>query len=171
LYFSGFCLKNEEILFNKYIIKNDFSLSGFSYGAILALKECIKLVKNNQRIDLLQLFSPSFFSNKNEKYKRLQLMYFKKNQEEYKNNFIKNITYPSDINLSNKLSDGTYEQLEELLNFDWKKEDFEFLIKEGVKIEIYLGAEDKIIDSYEAKDFFRNFAEIYFIKSSGHILQ
>jgi len=37
LYFNGFSLQNEEILFQEYLEKSDFVVSGFSYGAIKAL--------------------------------------------------------------------------------------------------------------------------------------
>ena len=35
-YFSGFCFFEESKLFDEYLIKNDFTLNGFSYGAIKA---------------------------------------------------------------------------------------------------------------------------------------
>ena len=46
-YFSGFSLENEEELFSKYIIENDFTISGFSYGAIKAF-EYVKLLGDKQ---------------------------------------------------------------------------------------------------------------------------
>lgn len=170
MYFSGFCLKDEEVLFSNYREVGDFCISGFSFGAIKALQYTIKQLKNNKRVDKLQLFSPAFFIDKNIKYKRVQLMFFKKDEEEYKNNFIKNIAYPKNIDLSKYVSNGTYGQLDLLLNFKWEKEDLEYIISNGVKIEVYLGGNDKIIDSFKAKEYFKNFAEVYFIKKLGHIL-
>jgi len=79
LYFSGFSLVNEKELFEDYIIENDFTVSGFSYGA---QKACEYVLNTNNRIDLLQLFSPSYFNDKDIKYKRMQLIYFKKNSLE-----------------------------------------------------------------------------------------
>ncbi len=35
-YFSGFCFFEESELFKDYIIQNDFTVSGFSYGAVKA---------------------------------------------------------------------------------------------------------------------------------------
>ena len=45
MYFSGFCLANEKELFKQFIIENDFTVSGFSYGAINALEYTIKQLK------------------------------------------------------------------------------------------------------------------------------
>jgi len=75
LYFSGFSLKGEKELFKDYIIENDFTVSGFSYGAQKAFEY---VLNTDNRVDLLQLFSPAFFQDKDKKYKRLQLMFFKK---------------------------------------------------------------------------------------------
>ena len=170
MYFSGFCLQNDIELFKEYIKEGDFNISGFSYGAIKAMQYTLSEVKNNKRVQLLQLFSPAFFQDQNKKYKRLQLMFYKKDEVEYRNNFIQNIAKPSNINLDKYLTTGTYEQLDILLNYKWCKEEFELLIKAGVKLEIYLGSEDKIINSENTLEFFRQYAQVYFIKNVGHIL-
>ena len=170
MYFSGFCLQNDVELFKEYLEESDFNIAGFSYGAIKAFEYAICKVKKNKRVHKLQLFSPAFFQDQNKKYKRLQLMFFKKNELEYKNNFIENISKPSSINLDKYLTLGTYDQLEILLNYEWQKEDLELLIKAGVKIEVFLGSDDKIINSKNALEFFRHFSEVYYIKNVGHIL-
>ena len=167
-YFNGFSLINEKELFNEYLNKSEFSVIGFSYGAIKAFEYTLN---SNERIDKLILISPAFFQNQNEKFKRLQLINFKKNPNLYIDNFLKNITYPSNINLNKYLNKGTFEELEELLNYEWSIEKLDNLIKKNIKIEIYLGESDKIIDSNLAKIFFIDFATIYFIKSVGHILK
>jgi homoserine acetyltransferase len=167
LYFSGFCLQNEQNLFSSYQIKNEFCVSGFSYGAIKAFEYTLN---SKNRVDTLQLFSPAYFNDKDTKYIRLQLMFFKKDPELYCKNFLKNCTYNSDISLDNYFTMGTYEQLEELLTYNWDKEKLEYLSKKGINIEVYLGKEDKIIDSNKAKEFFLPYATIYFIKEKGHIL-
>ena len=74
-YFSGFCFFEESELFEEYLIKNDFTFYGFSYGAIKAFEEALN---SQKRVDTLQLFSPAFFQNYDDKFKRTQLMYFKK---------------------------------------------------------------------------------------------
>ena len=167
MFFSGFCLQNEKELFGEYLQQNDFSVSGFSYGAQKAFEY---LLKSKKRVDLLQLFSPAFFQNKDTKYKRLQLMFFKKDPKGYVDNFLKNCGF------SNKLAQSyfvleSYEDLKSLLNYTWDKKQLQQLVDKGTKIEIYLGADDKIIDAKAVKDFFIEFGEVYYIKEKGHILQ
>ena len=166
-YFSGFCLENEEKLFNEYIIKNDFTISGFSYGAIKAFEE---VLNSNQRVDKLQLFSPAFFQTKDKKFKRMQLMFFKKDANIYCNNFLKNITNPSNIDCNKYFTQGSYEELDELLNYEWSDEKLNSLVQKGTKIEVFLGSEDKIVESLKAKEFFIKYATVYYIKDVGHIL-
>ena len=167
-FFSGFSLENEEELFKEYIIKNDFTICGFSYGAIKARKYALNL---KTRIDLIQLFSPAFFQNKEMKFKRMQLMFFKKDKLSYCKNFLQNISYPSSLKLNKYFKEGSFEELEELLFYEWKKEDLQTLINNKIKIEVYLGFEDKIINSNETCEFFKEFADVYYIKNVGHILQ
>lgn len=166
-YFSGFCFKNESELFDEYIIKNDFTISGFSYGAIKAFEEALNSTK---RVDKLQLFSPAFFQNFDDKFKRTQLMYLKKDANAYCQNFLSNVIFPSNLDISEYFELGTAEQLEELLNYKWSEEKLQKLVDKGTKIEVYLGGVDKIIDSSKAKDFFKNFATVYYIKEKGHLL-
>jgi hypothetical protein len=166
-YHSGFSLKNESELFDEFIIKNDFTVSGFSYGAIKAFEE---VLSTNSRVDKLQLFSPAFFQTKDKKFKRMQLMFYKKDEDAYCNNFLENISYPSNIDCNKYFKQGTYLELEELIYYEWNEDKLEALMNKGVKIEVFLGFEDKIIDSEKAKDFFMKYATVYFIKDVGHIL-
>jgi hypothetical protein len=166
-FFSGFCFSSESELFFDYLEEGEFIVSGFSYGAIKAFE---KVLKSEKRVDKLQLFSPAFFQNKDEKFKKMQLMFFKKNKEEYKNNFLQNVKYPLLKNIDSYVKDGTYEELSELLNFIWKKEDLQKLVDKNIKIEIFLGEKDKIINSLEAKVFFKEFATVYYFKEKGHLL-
>ena len=61
LYFSGFSLNNEQDIFQDIINKSDFTVSGFSYGAIKAFDYVLNC---NTRVDTLQLISPAFFQTK-----------------------------------------------------------------------------------------------------------
>lgn len=167
MYFSGFSLQNEDELFNSYLEKSDFIVSGFSYGAQKAFEYTLN---SSKRIDKLQMFSPAFFMDKDEKYKRLQLMYFKKDSQQYCENFLKNICYPRSQNVSKYFKEGTYKELEELLHYNWAKINFEKIASRGIEIEVFLGSEDKIINSFKAYEFFKEFATVYFIKEKGHIL-
>lgn len=166
-YFSGFCLNNEQELFSAYRIENDFTVSGFSYGAIKAFEYALN---TNKRVDLLQLFSPAFFQDREKKYKRLQLMFFKKDAQSYCQEFLSNISHPSSVNTTPYFTSGSYEELDELLHYEWSGEQLEKLLNRGTKIEVYLAAEDKIIDAPNAKAFFINYATVYYIKNKGHIL-
>ena len=166
LYFSGFCLENESALFSQYLIKNDFTVSGFSYGAQKALEY---VLKTNTRVDTLQLFSPAYFNDKDTKYKRMQLIYFNKDSKAYSDNFLDNCEIDK-INKNKYFKVGTSKELEELLNYTWSGENLKEVVSKGINIEIYLGANDKIIDSYKALDFFRKFGEIYYIQDKGHML-
>jgi len=166
-FFSGFSLNKEEKLFDEYRIKNDFTVCGFSYGAQKAFEYTLH---SKVRIDKLQLFSPAFFQIKDKKYKRMQLMFFKKDSTAYCSNFLENCVKPSQIDISCYFKIGTYEQLEELLCYEWDRKKLSELKNRGVDIEIYLGQEDEIIDSLAAKEFFKEFATVYYIKNAGHIL-
>jgi pimeloyl-ACP methyl ester carboxylesterase len=167
-YFNGFSLKGEEELFEDYIINSNYTIAGFSYGAIKAFEY---VYNSKKRVDRLILLSPAFFQNQKRSFKKVQLKYFKLNQKEYIDNFLKNITYPSDINLYKYLDIGTYEQLEILLSYEWKREQILEVINRGVTIEIFIGGEDKIVNPQDSFDFFSIFATTYFIKSVGHILK
>lgn len=174
MFFSGFSFSGEKELFKDYIVENNFTISGFSFGAIRAFDMAIKMLEENKRVDLIQLFSPAFFEDKDEKFKRLQLMFFKKDEKKYCDNFIDNTIYPNS-NIKDEVRSyfklGTYDELEELLYHKWSLDKIEYLKKQNINIEIYLGEKDKIIDSLKAKDFFVNYGEIYFIKNVGHILK
>ena len=166
LFFSGFCLNDEKELFEQYRISNDFSVSGFSFGAQKALEY---VVNSDKRVDVLQLFSPAYFNDKDTKYKRMQLMFFKKDSLAYSEKFLTNCGFTKEQK-DQYFTLGSYEDLDQLLNYNWNKEKLENLISKGIKLEVYLGSDDKIIDSEATKEFFKEFAEVYYIKQKGHIL-
>lgn len=166
-YFSGFCLDDEKGLFEEYLLDNEFCVAGFSYGAIKAFEYAYY---EKSRIDTLQLFSPAFFQTMDKKTKRLQLMFFKKDKENYIKNFLENVSFPTDIKMKKYFKEGLDSELEELLNYEWDKNKLKELVEKGIKIEVYLGGKDKIIDHESAKDFFKEFATVYYIKDKGHIL-
>lgn len=166
-FFSGFCFFEESELFDEYLIKNDFTISGFSYGAIKAFEE---VLNSEKRVDKLQLFSPAFFQNYDDKFKRTQVMYFKKDANAYCQSFLQNVIFPTNLGISKYFKLGTIKELEELLYYEWSEEKLQKLVDKGTKIEVYLGGIDKIIDASKAKEFFKNFATVYYIKEKGHLL-
>ena len=169
MYFSGFCLDGEKELFKEYLEESDFIISGFSYGTIKALDKAKELIFQGKRVDKLQLVSPAFFNDKDKKYKRLQIIFFQKDSDQYCKNFLKNCGFDQQL-WEKYFSKGTSEELEELLYFQWKEEDLRYLVDKGVLIEVFTGVDDKIINSNRAVDFFKQFADIYSIKNKGHIL-
>ena len=168
IFFSGFCLQNEASLFETYLKKSDFTVAGFSLGAIDALEY---VLASKHRIDRLQLFSPAFFDDKEEAFKRAQVHYFKKNKVRYIETFLNNASYPSQMDLSVYYHDSSLGDLERLLHYRWKEEALQALQKRAIMIEVYVGERDKIIDSVKTKDFFLPYAQTIMIKEAGHILQ
>jgi len=167
-FYSGFCLSNDKGLFTEFLKESDYTIAGFSYGSIKAFEEA---KKTKSRVDTLQLFSPAFFQDKTDKFKRMQNMYFAKDKQAYYENFHKSIFLPSKIDTSLKHEEGSAEELEELLSFIWKADELKALQDRGIKIEVYLGSEDKIINAHNAKEFFLPYADTYMINHAGHTLQ
>jgi pimeloyl-ACP methyl ester carboxylesterase len=167
---SGFSLTQEEELFREYIKKSDFTICGFSYGAIAAQNATIEALKSARRIDTLQLFSPAFFQTKEEKFKRLQLRAYMSNETLYMRRFIDASFLPYEAKIL-KHKETNFNELQELLNYVWSQKDLHFILSKGVKIEVYLGGKDAIIDVAGARDFFINFATITYIKDANHFLQ
>lgn len=172
LFFSGFSLAKENEIFEPYLTKSEFVASGFSYGAIKLIESLSNDISENEkkRIDKIQLFSPSFFNDKEMKYKRLQLLFFKKNPNLYCDTFLKNCGFSSEEK-KKYFQIGTYDELEELLFYQWDELKMRSLIQKNIYIETFLGENDLIIDSKNALKFFRKFGDVYFIKKANHTLR
>ena len=99
----------------------------------------------------------------------MQLIYFKKDIQSYCDNFLKNCGFAEDI-AKKYFTTGKMDELEELLYYNWDEKELQKIIQNGTKIEVYLGEKDKIINSNKALEFFKNFAEVYYIKDKNHIL-
>jgi surfactin synthase thioesterase subunit len=167
VYYSGFSLKEDLSFFEKYLIKSDYNVAGFSYGAIKAFEFALSC---KERIDTLQLFSPAFFQTKPESFKRVQLMAYKKDQTTYLNHFIEGCFAPHKLKKTLHVS-TTESELSELLNYEWDEQKLKNLTQNGIKIEVYLGSEDKIIDAAGAKEFFLPYSTTYLINGANHFLQ
>lgn len=176
-FFSGFSLKNEAYLFDEYIKKNEYTICGFSYGAIAAFNKTVEMLNAGKRVDTLQLFSPAFFQSRDEKFIRLQLLSYKKHKSAYKKNsgaymeqFIKSCFLPYNEKIIER-TETTEEELKELLNYKWSLNDLKKIEDSGINIEVYLGGEDNIIDVNAAKELFLNVATVTYIKNANHFLQ
>ncbi len=169
-FYSGFSLKNESYLFDTFIKDTEFTVCGFSYGAIKAFEFVKKELARGNRIDTLQLFSPAFFQSKSKEFKRLQLMAYRRNEEVYLRQFINSCFAPYIVKpLEHSVT--ILDELDELLYFQWIFDELQEIVEQGVKIEVYLGSEDKIIDAESAKHFFLQAATVTYINNANHFLQ
>lgn len=168
IYFSGFCLQNEEELFTQYLVDSSYCVAGFSYGAQQAFEY---VYHTKTRIDRLILLSPAFFQTQKPSFVRAQLRYFETGQEAYVTQFLANVAHPSNLDLSNYLKVGKKEELEALLTYQWDINKIQEVLDRGITIEVFLGNEDKIIDAQEAFNFFLPLSTTYFMKAVGHVLR
>lgn len=168
-FYNGFALKGEEYLFSPYISSSAYTVCGFSYGAIKALGEVKNMLHKGQRVDRLQLFSPAFFQTKEQKFKRLQLKSYKANKELYLKNFTDSCFAPHKSKIISR-GENTLEQLEELLEYVWSEDEFNYLESRGVSVEVYLGGADAIIDVKGAYEFFEKYSTLHYIKAANHFL-
>ena len=166
-YFNGFSLCNEEEFFKEQLIESDYAVAGFSYGAQKAFEY---VYNTTERVDRLVLISPAFFQNHKKSFIKTQLRYFKADQEAYIKQFLKNVAYPSSVDLSSYLCEGTYEELESLLGYVWEKEKILELLARGVTIEVFMGDRDKIVNSKKSYEFFSNLVPTYLFKNRGHLV-
>jgi len=169
-FYSGFSLTKEEPFFESLLNKSEYSICGFSYGSIAAFNETLKCIEQHKRIDTLQLISPLFFQVESEKFKRLQLMAYKKNTQHYLKEFMNSCFLPYATKTVQR-EETTLNDLRELLEYKWSLEKLKWIESKGIKIEVYLGEKDKIINSLKAKDFFLEVATITYIKNANHFLQ
>lgn len=167
-YFSGFSLEGEKNLFSEYLTECDTTVAGFSYGAQQAFEYTYA---SKERIDRLILLSPAFFQTQKPSFIRTQLRYFEAGQEAYVKQFLSNVSYPSIFDLSSYLKVGTKEELEALLTYIWDEDKIQEILNRGTTIEVFLGSEDKIIDSNEALTFFKTSCTTYLMKQRGHLLK
>ena len=166
-FFSGFSLEGESHFFDDYLSHSGYTVAGFSYGAIKAAEWAMN---TSERIDTLQLFSPAFFQCKPERYKRLQTAAFAKDAEAYISQFIINCFAPYDVQTVSRIS-GKAVELDELLFFTWQPEMLQAIQAKGIRIEVYLGSNDRIIDASKAFEFFTPYATVTMINQANHFLR
>ncbi|WP_456452691.1 pimelyl-ACP methyl ester esterase BioV [Hydrogenimonas sp.] len=170
-YFSGFSLAGEAELFDEFLApwrENPYTVAGFSYGAQKALEHVLEMPR---RVDRLLLLSPAWFLDKKPAFIKLQLRAFAKDKEGYLRNFLASAAYPSPVDLAPYLAPGTAEELEALLTYPWESGKLEALRQKGVRLEVYLGGRDRIVDAAKAHEFFKNYGESWLFKAYGHLLQ
>lgn len=166
-FYSGFSLSNDRHFFELFLRESDYTVAGFSYGAI---KATMYAVNSKSRIDTLQLFSPAFFQTKKSSFKRLQLSSFSTDAQSYLHRFIQGCFSPCRVQAV-EIQAGTVDELDELLNFVWDDELMRKIVDKGIKVEVYLGLEDTIIDTAAAREFFLPYATVTSIQCGNHFLQ
>ena len=167
-YFNGFSLQGEEESFGDYLIESEYCVAGFSYGAQQAFEY---VYRSKERIDRLILLSPAFFQREKPSFVRTQLRYFEAGKEAYIEQFLKNVAYPSEMDLSKYLDAGSKEALNALLTYVWDAGKIKEILDRGTVIEVFLGEKDKIIHSKDTLAFFSPLCTCYLLKEAGHFLQ
>lgn len=165
-FYSGFALADDQHFFDPYLRHSEYTVAGFSYGAIKAAQYAADA---HERIDTLQLFSPAFFQTKKESFRRLQMGGYFKDAERYLDNFITSCFAPSPSKPIT-LGSNDAESLQELLYFEWTGELMESIRAKGIIIEVYLGLDDQVIDVTGAREFFLPYATVTSIKRGNHFL-
>ena len=171
IFFSGFSLRDEAEIFGDYLggyRENPYVVAGFSYGAIKAVEYA---ALSSKRIDKIILLSPAYFVGKSRGFVKAQLLYFRKDADQYLEKFFQNAAYPSSFDLTPFRKNSSEEELEELLTYPWDDAKLRSLLDRGIRIETYLGGEDRIVDTQKAHLFFRNFSTSYYFKPFGHLLR
>ncbi|HIP51143.1 MAG TPA: alpha/beta hydrolase [Campylobacterales bacterium] len=166
-YFNGYSLKGEEEFFSEFLIDSDYTIAGFSHGAQKAFEY---VLNSTERIDRLILISPAFFQNHKKSFIKTQLRYFKVDKEAYREEFLKNVAYPSTNSLDTYISEGTYEELNDLLSYVWDEDKILELKSRGISIEVFMGDADKIVDFQKSFEFFSKRVSVYVFKGKGHLV-
>lgn len=168
-FFSGFALSHELHYFSNFIKPSCYTLGGFSYGAIKAMRKALEMLKEGRRVDTLVLISPAFFQDRDTRFKKLQRMAFVGNKELYLDNFLNSCFSPHQRKAV-ELGECNLEELDELLEYKWSEEELAFLVENGINIEVYLGSQDAIIDAKKVKEFFLPFATVSIVADGSHFL-
>lgn len=166
-FYSGFSLLNDQRFFEAYLRESDYTVAGFSYGAIKAARHAVNATS---RVDTLQLFSPAFFQTAKSSFKRLQLAGFMSDPINYRKRFAHGCFAPREVQPLD-LRMGTVDELEDVLNFVWEDHLLEKILGKGIHIEVYLGMKDHIIDAAAAREFFLGYATVTLIRTGNHFLQ
>ena len=97
-------------------------------------------------------------------------MGYRKDRDKYLNDFLE-LCFSPHNKKTTEHDETNIEELDELLNYKWDMKELKFLVSKGVKIEVYLGSEDKIIDVEGAREFFIHVSTVTYIKNANHFLQ
>ncbi|HEY9203800.1 MAG TPA: alpha/beta hydrolase, partial [Sulfurimonas sp.] len=90
-------------------------------------------------------------------------------QDSYLREFIASCFLPYEKKIVEH-SKSSIEELEELLRYEWDIDELKELVRKGLKIEVYLGGEDRVIDVQRARELFLEVATVTYIKEANHFL-
>lgn len=166
-FYSGFALRGDQCFFDPFLKHSEYTVAGFSYGAI---KAALFAAEARERIDTLQLFSPAFFQTKKESFRRLQMGGYFKDSERYLESFLTSCFAPLPA-VPVTFGENDAESLQELLYFEWTPPLMEKILSKGIRIEVYLGLNDQVIDVSGAREFFIPYATVTSIRQGNHFLQ
>lgn len=166
MFYSGFCLCGEEEIFHEYLPAFGSHVSGFSYGAIEALKYALK----EQSVKNLILLSPAYYAHKEDAFKEAQLTAFANDKELYRLKLLKKSGF-EERERELYAKEGAYEELSELLYFDWSAAGLETIADRGVNIEVFIGSADRVVEPEASAEFFGRFAKVYTLDNKNHILR
>ena len=167
MFFSGFSLCGEELLFKDYYEDDGENACGFSYGA----QKAFLYTKSNPHIKRLTLLSPAFYMQKTEEFKEIQIAAFVQNPDLYRLKLLKK----SGLNPEETAkygADATAPELRELLYFEWEAEDIKAMLERRVQIEVYIGGKDGVVEPKPSFGFFEHCgAKTVWLEDKNHILR
>lgn len=166
MFYSGFCLHGEERLFDEYLPMFGEYVAGFSYGSIAALRHAIE----DESVKNLILLSPAYYCHKDEAFKKAQIRAFLTDPALYKIKLLKKSGLKEEDG-NRYASDGNVEELRELLYFDWRTAGLELLSQRGVRIEVFIGGADRVVEPKASREFFEKRAKTHWLENKNHILR
>jgi pimeloyl-ACP methyl ester carboxylesterase len=141
-------------------------VAGFSYGAIGAIRHALQ----DESVKNLILLSPAYYTHKDREFKEAQLSAFEADPALYKLKLLKKSGLKEEEGeLYGK--DGVAEELRELLFFDWCSRDVASLVARGVRVEVFIGLGDRVVEPEPSSKFFDQFAKVYTLENKNHILR
>ncbi len=166
MFYSGFCLSGEEGLFEPYLPAFGDFVAGFSYGAIKAVKYALK----DESVKNLILLSPAYYSHKSDDFKSAQIAAFEADPGLYKLKLLKKSGLTEE-EAQRYGKEGSVEELEELLYFEWDYAGLDALRQRGVRIEVFIGSLDRVVEIVPSQNFFSKYAKVHLLEGKNHILR
>lgn len=166
MFYSGFCLNGEEGLFDEFLPSFGEYIAGFSYGSIAALK----FAAQNKDVAKLILLSPAYYTHKSADFKEAQIAAFETDPALYRLKLLKKSGLSEEEGKRYGIP-GTSAELRELLYFDWNASEIASVSHRGVKIEVFIGGNDRVVEPEASAEFFRQYGSVYYLKNKNHILR